>query len=107
MAEQQGREDSVLNYYKQLLALRKSPEWSEVFTYGRFVPVLEDEENIFAYERRGEDRSALVVANFGLSGRVVPLPSGAGENVLLSNLADVKLADGRLELLPGQVAVLG
>lgn len=107
VAEQQGREDSVLNYYKQLLALRKSPEWSEVFTYGRFVPVLEDEKNIFAYERRGEDRSALVVANFGLSGRVVKLPSGAGEAVLLSNLADVKLADGRLELLPGQVAVLG
>ena len=107
VAEQQGREDSVLNYYKQLLALRKSPEWSEVFTYGRFVPVLEDEENIFAYERRGEDRSALVVANFGLSEREVPLPSGAGENVLLSNLSDVKLADGRLELLPGQVAVLG
>ena len=107
VAEQQGREDSVLNYYKQLLALRKSPEWSEVFTYGRFVPVLEDEENIFAYERRGEDRSALVVADFGLSGRVVMLPSGAGEAVLLSNLADVKLADGRLELLPGQVAVLG
>ena len=107
VAEQQGREDSVLNYYKQLLALRKSPEWSEVFTYGRFVPVLEDEENIFAYERRGEDRSALVVANFGLSDREVLLPSGAGEKVLLSNLADVKLADGRLELLPGQVAVLG
>ena len=107
VAEQQGREDSVLNYYKQLLALRKSPEWAEVFTYGRFVPVLEDEENIFAYERRGEDKSALVVANFGLSEREVTLPSGAGENVLLSNLADVKLADGRLELLPGQVAVLG
>ncbi len=107
VAEQQGREDSVLNYYKRLIALRKSPEWAEVFTYGRFVPVLEDEENIFAYERRGEDKSALVVANFGLSEREVPLPSGAGENVLLSNLADVKLADGRLELLPGQVAVLG
>ena len=107
VAEQQGREDSVLNYYKQLLALRKSPEWAEVFTYGRFVPVLEDEENIFAYERRGEDRSALVVANFGLSGRVVTLPSGAGEAVLLSNLPEVKLSGGRLELLPGQVAVLG
>ena len=107
VAEQQGREDSVLNYYKQLLALRKSPEWSEVFTYGRFVPVPEDEENIFAYERRGEDRSALVVANFGLSGREVPLPSGAGEAVLLSNLPEVKLSDGRLELLPGQAVVLG
>ena len=104
VAEQQGREDSVLNYYKQLLALRKSPEWAEVFTYGRFVPVLEDEENIFAYERRGEDRSALVVANFGLSGRVVTLPYGAGEAVLHSNLPEVKLSGGRLELLPGQVA---
>lgn len=107
VAEQQRRADSVLNYYKQLLALRKSPEWSEVFTYGRFVPVLEDEENIFAYERRGEDKSALVVANFGLSEREVPLPSGAGEAVLLSNLPEVKLSGGRLELLPGQVAVLG
>ena len=69
--------------------------------------MLEDEENIFAFERRGEDRSALVVANFGLSGRGVTLPSGAGEAVLLSNLPEVKLSDGRLELLPGQVAVLG
>lgn len=107
VAEQQGREDSVLSYYKRLIALRKSPEWVDVFTYGRFVPVLEDEEKIFAYERRGEDRSALVVANFGLSGRVVSLPSGAGEAVLLSNLPEVKLSDGRLELLPGQVVVLG
>ena len=107
VAEQQGREDSVLSYYKQLIALRKSSEWAEVFTYGRFVPVLEDEEKIFAYERRGEARSALVVANFGLSFREVALPSGAGENVLLSNLPEVKLADGRLELLPGQVVVLG
>ena len=107
VAEQQGREDSVLNYYKRLIALRKSPEWAEVFTYGRFVPVLESEEKIFAYERRGESRSALVVANFGLSDREVLLPSGAGEKVLLSNLPEVKLSDGRLELLPGQVAVLG
>ena len=107
VAEQQGREDSVLNYYKRLLALRKSPEWAEVFTYGRFVPVLESEEKIFAYERRGEAKSVLVVANFDLSAREVALPSGAGENVLLSNMADVKLADGRLELLPGQVVVLG
>ena len=107
VAEQQVREDSVLNYYKRLIALRKSPEWAEVFTYGRFVPVLESEEKIFAYERRGESGSALVVANFGLSDREVLLPSGAGERVLLSNLPEVKLAGGRLELLPGQAVVLG
>ena len=107
VAEQQGREDSVLNYYKRLIALRKSPEWAEVFTYGRFVPVLEDEEKIFAYERRGEDRSALVIANFGLSDRAVTLPSGTGNRVLLSNFPDVRLSGGRLELLSGQVVVLG
>ena len=32
--EQAERPDSVLSYYKKLLALKKSPEYKETFTYG-------------------------------------------------------------------------
>ena len=51
VAEQENREDSVLNYYKKLIALRKSPEYRELFTYGDFEPMLEDREKILAYRR--------------------------------------------------------
>lgn len=107
VAEQQKRQDSVLNYYKQLIALRKSPEWGELFTYGSFVPVLENEENIFAYQRKYEGRSVLVAANFGLTVKCVKQPEGTGRNLLLSNLPEVQLSEKELWLLPGQAVVLG
>ena len=36
--EQEHRADSVLSYYRKLVALRKDPEYPETFTYGRFIP---------------------------------------------------------------------
>ena len=41
--EQEGRPDSVLNHYRKLTALKKSPEYKEAFTYGRFIPDHEDQ----------------------------------------------------------------
>lgn len=61
--EQDG--DSVLYYYRRLVALRKSPEYKEVFTYGEFVPAYEDTETIMAYYRADAEKRMLVAANFG------------------------------------------
>lgn len=65
VANQEKDEDSVLNYYRKLIALRKSLEYKEVFTYGRFVPVYEDTEAVMAYYRLDENKRMLVAANFG------------------------------------------
>lgn len=65
VANQEKDEDSVLNYYRKLIALRKSPEYKEVFTYGRFVPVYEDTEAVMAYYRVDENKRMLIAANFG------------------------------------------
>ena len=46
VALQEKQENSILNYYRKLIALRKSPEYREVFTYGGFEPLLEERENI-------------------------------------------------------------
>lgn len=107
VAEQQGRQDSVLNYYRRLIALRKSSDWGEVFTYGSFVPALENEEKIFAYQRRYGGRSVLVAANFGMAARRVALPEGTGRRVLLNNLPEAGLSGEELLLLSGQAVVLG
>lgn len=84
--EQQGREDSVLNYYKKLIALRKSEDYRETFTYGDFVPAYEEEEAVFGFLRENEagDIRILVAANFGTQPVTLRL-AGQVKEMLLSN----------------------
>lgn len=77
--EQEKRADSVLNYYRKLIALRKSEAYRELFTYGDFVPAYEQEEKVFAFWRvPGEDCPGegriLVAANFGTEPVTLKLP---------------------------------
>ena len=62
---QENDPDSVLNYYRRLVATRKSPEYKEVFTYGVFEPAYEDTEYVMAYYRVSDNQRILVAANFG------------------------------------------
>lgn len=62
---QEVQPNSVLNYYRKLTTLRKSPEYKEVFTYGTFAPVYEETESVMAYYRIGDGKRMLVAANFG------------------------------------------
>lgn len=101
---QQKEKDSVLNYYKKLIALRKNSEYREVFTYGDFEAAYEEEPFIFAYHRISERKKILVVANFGREERQLEV-AGAVQ-LLLSNLKDVKVIDGRLKLASCGVAVV-
>ncbi len=54
--------NSVFNYYRSLIALRKSPEHQQCLTYGRFAPV-EVNDEVIAYRRCGESETILVVVN--------------------------------------------
>ena len=60
-ADQVGREGSVFECYRKLIRQRK--EYA-VFTDGVYEPLLEDDRRIFAYRRRAENSSLLVVCNF-------------------------------------------
>ena len=83
--EQEGRPDSVLNHYRKLTALKKSPEYKEAFTYGRFIPDHEDQEGIFAYHRKTDEQDILVAANYG-TGPCTLKMDNASAKVLLSNV---------------------
>lgn len=88
---QQGDADSVLHYYQELIALRKSEEYKEVFTYGWFAPVYGDQEKIMAFyryldgEAKKPEKRVLVAANFGEGPMELPLEYKVKET-LLSNL---------------------
>jgi len=53
--------DSVLNYYKKLIQIRKQ---YPIVVYGSFTPLLEADDQIFAYMRTFYEESLLVIANF-------------------------------------------
>jgi len=106
VADEERDPRSVLSYYKKLLALRKSGEWREVFTYGDLLPRFEAEDMIFAYERVLNGKSALVLANFGQEERSLTAGDLAGREVLLSNDPVVRSGES-VTLAPCQVVVLG
>ena len=108
--DQEKDPDSVLHYYRRLTALRKSPEYRDVFTYGTFVPCCEDTENLMAYYREDSERSMLVAANFGREPAVLSLKAPA-KRIVLSNRTDmpetsIPLPDRKLTLAGCEVIVL-
>ena len=77
---QEKQPDSVLNYYKQLLKLRKS---HPVFTCGDITPMFADSDSVMAYVRSDAEKAVLVAANFGTEPVTLPV---AVKAVLLENL---------------------
>lgn len=104
--EQKQHSDSVLNYYRKLIALRKSDSCREIFTYGAFIPLFEEEPRIFAYERRLGDQAIKVIANFGQKECTLQIDGLSLLPVLLNNRKELNLQEDRLTLLPCQVIVL-
>ena len=87
VAEQEGRADSVLQYYRKLIALRKSEDYRSTFTYGEFVPAYEKEEGVFSYFRINKEsgQKILVIGNYGKAACEITLKDEI-KKVLLSNL---------------------
>ncbi len=107
MEAQEQDPDSVLNYYRKLVALRKSDELKEVFTYGEFLPEYENVDGVMAFYRKDESKCILVAANFGKDAATIKLKSEI-EKVWLSNRIDgtVDCEKDSLNLRSCEVVVL-
>lgn len=105
--DQQNNPDSVLNYYRKLIALRKSDEFKNVFTYGEFIPEYEEMDHIQAFYRKDAAKCILVAANFGTDVASIEL-KGDVKKVFLSNQKDetVDCTKNRLNLKSCEVVVL-
>ena len=97
--------DSVLNYYRRLVAVRKSPEYKVTFTYGRFIPAYEDTETIMAYYREDDRNRIVVAANFGRDAVSLPLNKPL-KKVILSNCHRIEVPQEMLILGSCEVVVL-
>ena len=106
VADQEKDENSVLHYYRKLVAARKSDAYREVFTYGEFVPVYEDSDSVMAYYRVLGEKRILVAANFGKERVEIPLEYPV-KQIVLSNKAGVSsIKENLLTLQSCEVIVL-
>ena len=103
-AAQQDDPDSVRSFYKQLIALRKNPEYKETVVYGALEPAWEDQHNLMAYYRKG-DKTLLVIGNYQKEEQAVTLPS-AYKKVLLNNYSDIAQTDNTIQLHGYQAVIL-
>ncbi len=101
---QMADSDSVFNFYKQLIALRKSPVYKETIVYGELEPLWAERHNLMAYYRKG-DKTLLVVGNYQKEAQDVVLPA-AYKNILLNNYADIAEEKLTIRLYGYQVLVL-
>ncbi len=85
VAKQIGDKDSILNYYRRLIKLRKE---NEIIIYGDFELILPDDKNIFSYTRKLNDEMLLVICNFTSNNVEFSLPDNINyvdKNLLISN----------------------
>ena len=103
LAAQRGREGSVYEFYRSLIALRKSGEYGEALVYGETVPWLKEQHNLMAYLRRGE-KTVLVAGNFQGEPQDMRLPAPL-KKLLLNNLETLDADGETLHLAPWQLIV--
>ena len=80
--EQESQENSVLSFYKKLIALRTDPEYEEAIVYGSQEPFLEEETNLTAFYRKGQEKTLLILANTCSKSRTITLPAPDRKSVV-------------------------
>ena len=104
VASQENDPDSLLSFYKELITLRKNPEYKETVVYGELIPYLEEQHNLMSYYRKG-DKTLLVLGNFQKEPQTVKLPS-ACHKVLLNNYPELNISDDSVILDNYQAVVI-
>ena len=105
LADEKDDADSVFNYYRSLICLRKSEEYAETLVHGDLTPYLEDMHNVMAYYRKTKDQTLLIMANYQNEPQKLPLP-GSVKKVILTNTSDPSFTETEITLDGYQAVVL-
>lgn len=102
--EQIAREDSVFNYYKKLIRLRKE---NEIIVYGSYDLLLPDDPELYVYTRTLGEEKLLVICNFYGNTRKFELPESWETDYMDLMIANYEKRDiGReMEIRPYEAVV--
>ena len=96
--------DSVLNFYRRLLKVRKGVP---AVIYGTTEFLDMDDTELMVYTRRAEGQELISINNFSGSERSYRLPAGSeAAELLISNCEDPIIKDGVIDLRPWETVTL-
>lgn len=102
--EQIGKEGSIYEFYKEIIAFRQSGPYKDCLIYGKICPV-ESSENVIAYKRYTEDETIYCWFNFGNEESVEELePKNLKQ--IWSNDKTAQIENHKLRLQPFQALLL-
>ncbi len=105
LESQRNDPDSIYQYYRTLIALRKNPEYKETIVYGKLTPVWTDQSCLMAFYRTSAEKNLLVAANYRKEPRTITLDAPY-KKVVLTNCSEVKGTAKEITLSGYQVVVL-
>lgn len=96
---QRDDESSVLSHYRRLIALRKA---HPVIVHGDYVPLMEDDPQIFAFARSLGNQRLVIIVNFSSEPATFDTPAGfeISGDCAISNHAPRNAVSGTLNLAP-------
>lgn len=89
---------SVLNFYKQMIELKKS-DYHKILNYGDIEFLERKVEGVLLYRRTYEDKSLLICVNLTNEVKQIELEKTIDE-IIFGNLVESKLSDDTLTLYP-------
>ena len=103
-AAQEKDPNSVLNYFRKIVKLRKAlPE----LVYGKYELLDKENKDIYAYTRALDNKKVLVVLNFSKINTTFYLPKNLGTigELLINNVKEIWLDEKGIKLRPYQAVV--
>lgn len=101
-AQAQKDENSVLHYYKKLIAMRKQ---DKAFVYGTYTDMLPKDRNVMAYLRESQYGTLAVAANFANKTVTIKLPPLKDYKAILCNYASAPQLSQKLTLRPYEAVI--
>ena len=103
--QQEKDKDSILNYYRKLLKVRKE---NKIFIYGDYKEHFPESNDFYVYERTYEGKRALVICSFADETKTFRAPAGfdlTKGKLLLSNYKDAPARPNICALRPYEARV--
>ena len=101
--QQEGDSNSVLNYYRRMLQLRRK---TSALIYGNYRCLNPSDPTTFQYVRFEGDHTVYVLLNFSKETVELEAPMQSTPQVLINNYATLDTAGGNLTLQPYQAVVI-
>lgn len=96
--------NSILNYFRKLVKLRKDNK--DILVYGKYTLLDRNNPHVYAYTRESGKEKLLVLLCFSKEGGVFDLGNLQTGEELVNNLAPLKISGKTVALLPYQACVL-